>query len=242
MGIKENREANKELSELYRVSSILEDALATGEMGNHTTPTLEVFSEKELSPLDIMKEEVNKCTKCSLYQQRNHVVFGAGKTDSPSLMLIGEGPGYNEDRTGIPFIGKAGQYLDKWLTSISLTRDDIYIGNIVKCRPPNNRNPYPEEEEACTGYLIRQIEIIKPKYILCLGKVAGNALSGEQTNMAGLRNKERIYHGVPFIVTFHPAAVLRNPSYRKDVWSDLQVIAKTLNLEVNGRKKKSEIR
>lgn len=234
----EAKAINRTLGNIYGICSLLEDSIETGIVSNKPIPDIALYNEKELSPIDQLHKEVSSCTKCLLNQKRHNVVFGEGKTDIPTLMLVGEGPGFYEDETGHPFVGAAGQYLDKWLKSISLKREDIFIANIVKCRPPNNRNPYPEEEKACIGYLIKQIEIIKPRYILCLGKIAGNALANEETNMNGLRNKERIFHEVPFLVTFHPAAVLRNPSYRKPVWDDLKLLASKLGLDVQGRKKK----
>ncbi|MCQ2398381.1 MAG: uracil-DNA glycosylase [Sphaerochaetaceae bacterium] len=182
---------------------------------------------------------LKKCTGCILSRTRNNVVCGEGCTDCPEVMVIGEGPGENEDLMGRPFVGKAGQYLDKWLESVSLSRDtNTYITNIVKCRPPQNRDPMPSEKETCLPYLKKQIEIINPKTILCLGKPSSTLMTGKtDATMVSLRGRFFFYDSkIPMICTYHPAAVLRDPSLRRAVWEDLKKLAGFLNLEVKHAK------
>jgi DNA polymerase len=141
----------------------------------------------------------------------------------PLVMVIGEGPGAEEDRQGLPFVGRAGQYLDKWLAAIGLSRDrDVYITNIVKCRPPGNRDPQTNEIEACTPYLRRQIDIVRPNTILAVGRFAASWLTGRSDSLAKLRGRTFDFAGVPVVVTYHPSGVLRNPEYRRPVWDDLR--------------------
>jgi DNA polymerase len=149
-------------------------------------------------------------------------VPGAGALD-PKVMVIGEGPGAEEDRRGEPFVGRAGQYLDRWLDAIGIKREtNAFIGNIVKCRPPGNRDPKPDESDACIGYLKEQIEIIRPATILAVGRIASGILIGSTGGIGSLRGKTYSYQGIPLVPTYHPAAVLRNPELRKPVWDDLQ--------------------
>lgn len=174
---------------------------------------------------DLLREiagEVAACTKCGLHAGRNNTVPGTGVV-GPLVMCIGEAPGAEEDRTGNPFVGPAGQYLDKWLHALGLSRDtNAFIGNIIKCRPPGNRDPHPEEMNACLPYLKRQIEIIRPKTILTLGRISSQMLSGSPKGIGALRGETFRFMGVPCIPTYHPSGVLRNPEYRKPVWEDLQ--------------------
>lgn len=174
------------------------------------------------SALAALEEEVRACTKCPLHEGRTHAVPGMGVLD-PLVMVIGEGPGADEDRQGLPFVGRAGQYLDKWLAALELSRDrDVYIANIVKCRPPGNRDPQTGEIEACTPYLARQIDIVRPRTILALGRFAGAWLSGRGDSLGRLRGRTFDFRGVPVVVTYHPSGVLRNPEYRRPVWEDLR--------------------
>jgi DNA polymerase len=172
--------------------------------------------------LDHIVREVAACTRCALHRARRNTVAGEGAED-PLVMVIGEGPGAEEDRSGRPFVGKAGQYLDRWLTAIGLDRkSNCFIGNIVKCRPPGNRDPLPEEAEACLPYLKRQIEILKPEAILTVGRVATQILCGRSEGIGQLRGKELDYMGIPVVATYHPSAVLRNTDLRAPVWEDLK--------------------
>ena len=163
-------------------------------------------------------------------ENRNKPVPGKGVLN-PKVMIIGEGPGAEEDRTGIPFVGKAGQYMDKWMDAIELKRDkDLFIGNIVKCRPPGNRDPHPDEIKACRGFLDRQIKIIAPRLILTVGRIAAQVLIDSTSGIGRLRGRMYEYNGIPLIPTYHPSGVLRNPeSYRKPVWEDLKSVRRFLD-------------
>ena len=166
---------------------------------------------------------INTCVKCSLATQRNHFVFGEGNPDA-DIMLVGEAPGADEDRQGKPFVGAAGQLLTKILAAINLSRDEVYICNILKCRPPQNRDPLPEEIISCQPYLKKQIELIKPKFVLCLGRFAAQTLLNTQTSLGVLRGKLHPYGDTNLIVTYHPAALLRNAEYKRPTWEDVQFL------------------
>jgi uracil-DNA glycosylase family 4 len=170
--------------------------------------------------------EVAQCAKCALSMNRNRTVPGEGVLD-PAVLLVGEGPGEDEDKTGRPFVGRAGQYLETWLKSISLSRAACFIANCVKCRPPLNREPRPEEILACGPYLERQISALRPRLILCLGRIAAHHLIGTQASLSALRGKVHSRNGTPLLVTYHPSAVLRDQSLRRPVWEDLKLL-KTL--------------
>lgn len=176
-----------------------------------------------------LQAEVTACQKCELSKTRTNVVFGVGNPNA-DLMFIGEAPGADEDRTGEPFVGRAGKLLTKMIEAMGLTRNDIYIANILKCRPPENRNPLPAEVELCEGYLIRQIEAIKPKFICALGAVSAKTLLKTKEPISKLRGKFYSYHGTPLLPTFHPAYLLRNPAEKKNAWADLQLLMKKLGL------------
>jgi DNA polymerase len=151
-------------------------------------------------------------------------------------MVIGEGPGAEEDACGRAFVGRAGKYLDSWLSSISMDRTtNVYIANIVKCRPPENRNPHPDEVQACIGYLKRQVQLIKPEIILLAGSVAARSLLDVPEGVGKLRGRFHRYEGIPVLVTYHPAGVLRNPEYRRPVWEDLKKVAAYLNIQLPRR-------
>lgn len=179
--------------------------------------------EDKNSVLESLKQQVLKCRRCSLAQSRTHVVFGSGNSDA-ELMLVGEAPGYYEDQQGIPFVGAAGQLLDRILKAINLSREKIYIGNILKCRPPKNRNPLPSEIEQCLAYLLQQIEIIKPKLICALGRFAAQTLLKSTIPITQLRGKFWDYHDIKLIATYHPAYLLRNPGQKRDVWEDMKMV------------------
>lgn len=166
---------------------------------------------------------VGSCTRCGLGDQRTNPVPGAGVMN-PKVCIIGEAPGTEEDKTGEPFVGRAGKYLDSWMGAIKLYRGrDLFIGNIIKCRPPDNRDPFPDEQACCLPFIRQQIRILKPGAILCLGRIAAQILTGSQIDMSGMRGNEYFYEGIPVVVTHHPVAVLSNPQeYRAPVWDDLQ--------------------
>lgn len=174
-------------------------------------------------------EELNKmiceCTKCVLAAGRNKFVFGTGNPDA-DVMVIGEGPGADEDKQGEPFVGRAGQLLTDILKAINLTREEIYIANVVKCRPPGNRTPFPIEMETCLPYLRKQVALIKPKIILCLGLTAARGLLNQKNSLGNMRGKVYEFEGAKVMVTYHPAALLRNPNWKRPTWEDVQVFRK----------------
>jgi DNA polymerase len=172
---------------------------------------------------DELYETVCNCKRCALGHTRNKFVFGGGNPDA-DVMFIGEAPGADEDAQGLPFVGRAGKLLTKMIEAIKMSRDEVYIGNILKCRPPGNRDPRPEEIEVCEPILIRQIEIIKPKVICALGRISGQTLLRTKSSLGALRGKVHDYHGVKLIVTYHPAALLRNPNWKTPAWDDLKFL------------------
>ena len=168
-----------------------------------------------------LKAAVAGCRSCALHQRRNNTVFGVGD-EQADWLFVGEGPGADEDEQGEPFVGQAGKLLDNMLASIGLRRgENVYIANVVKCRPPGNRNPMPEEAAACDGYLARQIQLIQPRLIVALGKISANHLLGREASIASLRGRLHEAHGVPLIVTYHPAYLLRNLPDKAKAWIDL---------------------
>lgn len=179
------------------------------------------------SDFSSLKKEVTSCRKCELYKTRRNVVFGAGSPNA-KLMFVGEAPGMEEDLRGLPFVGRAGQLLTRIIEAIGLKRKDVYIANILKCRPPGNRNPLPTEILTCEEYLIRQIDLIKPKVICALGKFAAQTLLRTQVPITGLRGKFQEYYGIKVMPTFHPAYLLRNPQGKRLVWEDMKKIRKII--------------
>ena len=174
--------------------------------------------------LQSIAAEVHACQRCRLSETRRNAVPGEGVI-YPKVMIIGEAPGADEDATGHPFVGRAGQYLDKWLEAIGLDRRrDVFIGNIIKCRPPNNRDPLPDESDTCMPFLKRQVHIIRPRTILTLGRIATHLLTGTSEGIGKLHGRQFEFQGIPLIPTYHPSGVLRNPVYRKPVWDDLRAL------------------
>jgi DNA polymerase len=167
------------------------------------------------------------CPRCGLANTRHHVVFGEGDPNA-SVMVVGEAPGAEEDRTGRPFVGRAGKLLDLLLASVGFPREAVYICNVLKCRPPNNRDPQADEVEACSPYLIRQVELVRPRAILAFGNFAAHTLLRRDDPMSRLRGRVHDYRGVPLIPTYHPAALLRNPGWVRAVWDDLQLLRTTI--------------
>lgn len=180
---------------------------------------------KNAKTLDELNNLIKNCTKCELHKNRNNFVFGSGNPDA-DVMVIGEGPGAEEDKQGLPFVGRAGQLLTDILKAIKFERNEVYIANIVKCRPPENRTPLPEEMETCIPYLKKQINLIKPKMILCLGLTAAKGLLRKKESLTALRGKFFDYEGIKVMVTFHPAALLRNPNWKRDCWEDVKKFRK----------------
>ncbi|MEN6511854.1 MAG: uracil-DNA glycosylase [Chloroherpetonaceae bacterium] len=179
----------------------------------------------EASTLDELNAKIKDCLKCPFGQSRTHFVFGDGNPNA-DILIIGEAPGADEDKIGKPFVGKAGQLLTRIIESVKFSREDVYIANIVKCRPPNNRTPVEDEWKECLPYLIKQIELIKPKFIMLLGAVPFKALLGSDHQITKERGQVFNYNGIPTIPTFHPAYLLRNPAAKKDVWEDVQLLRK----------------
>ena len=187
------------------------------------TPLDDGTAGERSEELSALAETALGCELCRLCKGRNKVVFGTGHPNA-DLLLIGEGPGANEDREGLPFIGAAGKLLTKILQAIELDRDQVYITNVVKCRPPNNRNPQPDEAAACRRYLDRQIELIRPRIILALGKVAAQTLLGNDLPLGRMRGEWYEVSDVPTRVTYHPAALLRNERLKRPTWEDVQEV------------------
>jgi DNA polymerase len=170
--------------------------------------------------------------KCRLAETRTKVVFGAGKTQSPLIAFVGEGPGADEDRQGEPFVGKAGQLLTAAITKgLGLRREDVYIANVVKCRPPNNRTPLEDEVQSCIPYLFQQLELLQPRVIVTLGQPAQLALSGVKMGITKLRGNWQEWRGIKLMPTFHPAYILRNPAVKRQFWEDLQEVMREVGLK-----------
>jgi uracil-DNA glycosylase len=186
-------------------------------------------AEKAPALEELRTKEIGVCTRCRLCEGRTNIVFGVGDPNA-KLMFIGEAPGADEDRQGIPFVGRAGQLLTKIIEAMGLARGDVYIGNINKCRPPQNRAPMPDEIAACIPFLIRQAEIIAPKAIVCLGSVATQNLLGTEEKITKLRGHFTTWRGITVMPTYHPAFLLRNPNMKKPVWEDMQQVMKLLGL------------
>lgn len=175
--------------------------------------------------IDQLYSMIHDCQKCALGKTRNKFVFGVGNPNAHA-MLIGEAPGADEDAQGEPFVGRAGKLLNDILKAVNLKREEVYIANILKCRPPGNRDPQPLEMETCIPYLHKQIELIKPKIILCLGRVAANGLLNKKLSLGDLRNSVYEFNGVKVMATYHPAALLRNPNWKRGCWEDVQKFKK----------------
>ena len=171
--------------------------------------------------LSLISSELTGCTRCRLHSGRTNLVFGEGSAKS-GLVFVGEGPGFDEDRQGRPFVGRAGKLLDKMILAIGFEREEVYICNIVKCRPPENRAPLPDEAAACSPFLFRQIEALSPKVICALGLSAAQTLLGSTRPISQLRGKVHLWRGIPLICTYHPAYLLRSPSQKAAAWQDLK--------------------
>ena len=201
------------------------------EMGISFLPASENNSEKaipsEILTLAGVRKELGDCERCKLHRTRRTIVFGEGNEEA-SLMLIGEAPGYDEDVQGRPFVGKAGQLLTKILQSINLPREEVYITNIVKCRPPQNRNPEPDEIQSCNPFLVKQITVVQPKIICALGAFSAQTLLQTDTKITALRGRLFDLGGIKVIPTYHPAFLLRNPERKREVWEDMKKIAELI--------------
>ena len=196
--------------------------------------TLNANQDDKARLLEEFARDIQNCTKCSLASGRKQVVFGSGNVDA-TLMFVGEGPGREEDQQGLPFVGPAGNILDRMIVKMGFRRDEVYIANVVKCRPPGNRNPEPEEMRACLPYLEKQIKIIRPKYIICLGRTAVTALLGLEGSLATLRGKPYSYHDIKVVITYHPAALLRTKKLFWDAFEDLKLFRRVYDAEIGDK-------
>jgi DNA polymerase len=181
--------------------------------------------------LRLIREEIGDCTRCDLHKGRNKLVFGDG-SPSARLLFVGEGPGADEDAQGLPFVGKAGQLLNNMIVAMGLKREEVYIANVVKCRPPQNRTPEPDEANTCSPFLFQQIDVIRPEVIVALGATAATYLLGQRQPLAGLRGRVHTWRGSKLIVTYHPAFLLRDPRQKKEAWADLQIAMRELGLKL----------
>lgn len=213
--------------------SYLEDLRETGVEGLPYAPAVSVeaaVKAVEASPGETMADiraDLGDCRRCRLCEGRRNIVFGAGDP-AARLMFVGEGPGREEDLQGLPFVGEAGQLLTKMIEAMKCHREDVYICNVVKCRPPENRNPAAEEIAACSPFLLRQVKAVAPKVIVALGTFAAQTLLETKEPISRLRGKFHDYHGIPLMPTFHPAFLLRSPEKKREAWSDLQQVMKIL--------------
>ena len=193
-----------------------------------------VPAEERAAALQIIREEIGDCTRCALHKGRNHLVFADG-SPTARLMFVGEGPGADEDAQGLPFVGRAGQLLNNMIAAMGLKREECYIANVVKCRPPGNRTPDPEEANTCAPFLFRQIDVVHPQVLVALGATAATYLLGARQPLAGLRGRVHAFRGMSLIVTYHPAYLLRDPRQKKEAWADLQIAMKELGLKAPAR-------
>jgi len=225
------------ISAIEAVKDTLQWMAASGCAGFDCSPeTLAVITRwgeaKQIrtETLSGIRRDLGDCRRCKLSAERMNIVFGEGDPKA-RLVFVGEGPGYEEDKSGLPFVGKAGQLLTKIIAAMHLTRDRVYICNIIKCRPPGNRNPQPDEIAACTPFLERQIEAIAPDCICALGAFAAQTLLRTTTPISGLRGRFHDYMGIKVLPTYHPAYLLRNPDQKRKSWEDVQKIMQVLGLE-----------
>jgi uracil-DNA glycosylase len=179
-------------------------------------------------------EDIGDCKRCPLHKGRHSIVFGQGDPNA-RLMFVGEGPGADEDAQGLPFVGRAGQLLNNMISAMGLQREEVYICNVVKCRPPGNRTPEPDEANTCSQFLFRQIDVVRPQVMVALGATAATYLLGARQPLAGLRGRIHAFRGSSLIVTYHPAYLLRDPRQKKEAWADLQIAMKELGLKARGR-------
>jgi DNA polymerase len=210
---------------IYKKDTDAKPGLVSEPMQTQTDKSLFMEDWKKAEKLDDLLTLIKDCTKCELSKTRNKFVFGVGNLNADA-MLIGEAPGADEDAQGEPFVGRAGKLLNDILKAINFRREEVYIGNILKCRPPSNRDPQPLEMETCMPYLYKQIELIKPKVILCLGRIAGAGLLNKKLSLTQMRGNVFEVQGVKTMVTYHPAALLRNPNWKKGCWEDVQKFRK----------------
>src|SRR5262249_22178621 len=203
--------------------------IAAGPAASLFDSPMPVITDKRAA-LKAIREDIGDCTRCRLHKGRKNIVFGVGNANA-ELMFVGEGPGADEDEQGEPFVGRAGQLLNNMIAAMGLERRDVYIANVVKCRPPQNRTPEKDECDTCSPFLLRQIEVIRPKVIVALGAVAAKNLLAMNDSMASLRGRWYDFKGARLAVTYHPAYLLRDPRQKKEAWKDLQMVMKYLGLK-----------
>jgi DNA polymerase len=184
-----------------------------------------------------VREDLGECARCKLHKTRNKIVFGDGSAKA-QLVFVGEGPGADEDAQGLPFVGRAGKLLTQMIEAMGLQRSDVYICNVVKCRPPGNRQPEPDEVEKCSPFLFRQLDVLQPKVIVCLGATAAQTLLQTNRGISHFRGQWMDFRGYKMLATYHPAYLLRNPAAKGDVWKDLQKVMAELGLEIKKNKAK----
>ncbi len=192
-------------------------------MGSGARPRAAREEILDIPDLGSLQRAAESCTRCALHATRTTVVFADGAPDA-RILCVGEAPGANEDRTGLPFVGRAGKLLDRLLLSAGFPRAEVYICNVLKCRPPGNRNPLPQEIETCSPFLLRQLDLVKPMVIVAFGTFAAQTLLGCRDSLRHLRGRTHLYQGFPLVVTYHPAALLRNPGWTRPTWRDLQLV------------------
>jgi uracil-DNA glycosylase len=194
-----------------------------------TKGVLPVIGGGKPAALAAISADIGECTRCRLHEQRNKIVFGVGNVNA-DIMFVGEGPGADEDEQGEPFVGRGGQLLNNMINAMGLKREDVYIANVVKCRPPGNRTPERDECETCSPFLLRQIDIVKPKIIVALGATAAKNLLQLNDSMANLRGHIYDFRNTKLVVTYHPAYLLRDPRQKGEAWKDLQLVMKFLGM------------
>jgi uracil-DNA glycosylase family 4 len=198
-------------------------------MPKDKSPSHPTTPKDKPAALKIIREDIGDCTRCRLHERRTNIVFGVGNVN-PDIMFVGEGPGADEDEQGEPFVGRAGQLLNNMITAMGIKREDVYIANVVKCRPPGNRTPENDECDTCSPFLLRQIEVIQPKVIVALGATAAKTLLAVNDSMGNLRGRWYDFKGSRLAVTYHPSYLLRDPRQKKEAWKDLQMVMKYLGL------------
>jgi len=225
----------EESSEVTRRTAHIADESAQPETQSAASLPSEIIQQNEMTPqqaLRAIREDIGDCTRCILHKQgRKQIVFGVGNPRA-DIMFIGEAPGADEDQQGEPFVGRAGQLLNNMITAMGIRREDIYIANIIKCRPPGNRTPEREECDTCSPFLMRQIDVVKPKMIVALGAVAAKTLLGVNDAMINLRGRIYDFRNTKLAVTYHPAYLLSDPRQKKEAWKDLQMVMKYLGMPV----------
>lgn len=198
------------------------------------SPAKPVSPPSRAEALRVIRCEIGECTRCALSAGRNKIVFGDGDPNA-RLMFVGEGPGADEDAQGLPFVGRAGQLLNNMIAATGLKREQVYIANVVKCRPPQNRTPEPEETSTCSPFLFQQIDAIRPQVLVALGSTAATCLLGVKSSLSGLRGRLHSCRGAKLVVTYHPAYLLRDPRQKKEAWQDLKLAMAELGLSIPTR-------